>query len=206
MDKGLSTSQINTIMKPYGKEYLGCIGSDQIQSVILPKVIPHSRICWVMNIDPSTKPGSHWIAVYIDGRPSGSNSVEYYNPSGDKGMDAAPKKFIKDIKPVLAKLGNDNYYVFKQNVIPDQSDTSSNCGYFATNFLIKRLRNKSWTDASGWDKKGEAEIEAWKKTLPPFKYISGFHGKGLQEVYDTVKSGVKRVVDTAKTMLTKGPY
>ena len=173
-DKGLSTNEINMIMRPYGKEYLGCIGSDQIKSVILPKVKAHSRICWVMNTDPSTKPGQHWIAVFIDGRPNGSHSVEYYNPLGDRGIEKAPKKFVKDIKPVIKKLNTNNYLIFKQNLIPDQSVNSSNCGYFATNFLIKRLRGKTWADASGWDRKGEAKIEAWKKTLPPFKYMSGF--------------------------------
>ena len=169
-DKGLSTNQINQIMKSYGKEYLGCIGSDQIKTVILPKVKARSRICWVMNTDPSTKAGEHWISVFIDGRPNGSNSIEYYDPLADP----APSKFLKNIKPILKKLANRNYYVFKQNLIPDQNDLSSNCGYFATKFLIQRMRNVSWSDASGWDIKGEAKIEKWKKTLPPFKYVSGF--------------------------------
>jgi hypothetical protein len=199
---GMDTDQINKIMRKY-PEYLGCIGSDQIHSIILPQVKPHSRICWVQNIEPSTMAGDHWISVLIDARPNGSQSVEYYNPLGDKGDDKAPKVFIKHIKSVITALQTENYLKFKQNLIPDQSATSSNCGEFSIHFLIDRLRGKPFSEASGWDKLGEKRIEEWKKRSKAFRYVDGFtqHGEGIKEIYEEGKHIVKHIIH--KILTTK---
>jgi hypothetical protein len=197
---GMSTDDINKVMGKY-KEYKGCIGSDQISSVILPQVKPHTRICWVQNIETSHQAGSHWVSVLIDGRPDGSHSVEYYNPLGSEGGargEATPPVFFKHIKPVLQKLEVNSYMKFKQNAITDQSNTSSNCGEFSCHFLIDRLRNKSFAEATGWNKKGEKEIELWKKKQPLFKYIDGFKngqsGEGFKEIYEGAKTIGKKVI------------
>jgi hypothetical protein len=88
-------------------------------------------------------------------------------------------------------MGANNYIKLKVNMIPDQDDSSANCGYFASRFLIDRLRGKTFSEATKYDemktlstKKGEERIEKWKNTLSPFKYISPLNkgetfGKGI---------------------------
>ena len=59
-----------------------------------------------------------------------------------------------------------------------QSDDSSNCGWFCIRFLIDRFRNKSFSSATGYDdkikineaNKNEKEIGRLKDTKP-FSYI-----------------------------------
>jgi hypothetical protein len=175
-DDGMDSNQINDILSKY-KEYKGCIGSDQLNTVILPQVKPHTRICFVMNTDKSTQKGMHWLACLIDARPNGSHSIEYFNSLGSRGVEAMPKNFLKKIQPILQKLQTNTYMKVKQNAIADQNNTSSNCGEFAVKFIIDRMRNKGFAEATGWDKRGEANIEAWKKKQPEFKYIPAFFQK-----------------------------
>ena len=203
---GMNTDQINKIMRKY-PEFLGCIGSDQIDDIILPQVKPRSRICWVQNTEQSWKDGRHWVAVMIDARSDGSHSVEYYNPLGSGSVDKVPKAFIKNIKPVLQKLQTNGYLKFKENMIPDQSASSSNCGQFSIKFLIDRLRGRTFSEASGWNKLGEKKIEEWKKKLPAFRYIDGFaqNGEGVKEVYNAVKGVVKKGVSVVKRLLANTP-
>jgi hypothetical protein len=173
-DDGMNTNDINGLMHKY-KEYKGCIGSDQISSVILPLVEPHTRICFIINTDKSTQRGEHWLACLIDARPHGSHSIEYYNSLGNNGIEAMPKDFIKKITPILKKLKTNTYMKVKQNIIKEQNAYSSNCGEFACRFLIQRLNNKGFADATKWNQKGEKKIEEWKKKQPQFKYIDAFH-------------------------------
>ena len=66
----------------------------------------------------------------------------------------------------------------KENQVIQQSDDSSNCGYFCIRFLIDRFRGQSFSSATGYDDKmkinmigkNEAEIEKMKHTKP-FSYI-----------------------------------
>jgi hypothetical protein len=174
-DDGMNTNDINAIMGKY-PEYKGCIGSDQL-NLILKQVKPHTRICWVMNTSKSTAKdgGMHWVCCLIDARPNGAHSIEYYNSLGSRRGEQMPKDFIKKIEPILQKLKTNNYMKVKQNTIADQNNTSSNCGEFCCRFLIQRLRNKSFSDATNWDKQGEKKIEEWKLKQPEFKLISAFY-------------------------------
>ena len=59
---------------------------------------------YVFNLDPSYKPGSHWVAVYIDrkGRP------DYFDSFG-----RPPPREIKDFCIPVQKAGNTITYPFK---------------------------------------------------------------------------------------------
>jgi hypothetical protein len=176
-DDGMNTNDINNILGKYKGQYLGCIGSDQLNTIILPQVKPQTRICWVMNTSKSTAKdgGQHWLACLIDARPNGSHSIEYYNSLGNNGIEAMPKDFIKKITPILKKLQTNTYMTVKQNIIKEQNAYSSNCGEFACRFIIQRMNNKSFADATNWNQKGEKKIEEWKKKQPQFKFIPAFH-------------------------------
>jgi hypothetical protein len=203
---GLDTDQINEIMKPYRPEYLGCIGSDQIPSLI-SHVKPDTRVCWVMNTEPSTEDGDHWCSILIDCRPEGSGSIEFYNPLGIKDRRRITAQFIRNIVPLLDKINPmEKPLKLKENLITDQSNTSSNCGFFAVHFLIDRLsRNKSFSQATGYDKLGEQMIEMYKDHLYKFKYLTQ-NGRGIvqkiKDGYNYIKGKFKKVLDTAKERVT----
>jgi hypothetical protein len=180
----LNTHQINLIMRPY-PQYLGTIAFNQI-----PTLKPKNKkiVCFIMNTDPITKGGEHWFAVYIDGN---KHTCEIY----DSLADPLPRGLIKNLKPLLRKIDDTNYYKLKVNAIPDQHHSTVNCGYFSTRFLIDRLRGKSFSEASGHDEKGEERIEKWKRKLPAFKFISPLQkGEGFKDVINTV-------VETGKNIL-----
>ena len=128
--------QINQGMSKYKPEYLGCIAANEI-GTLKPTT---KRVCWVMNTDPRSKPGSHWVCFFMDLRPEGSHSVEYYDPLADPispDVIADLKRFIKQIYPA------NEYLKFRENKITDQNDTSSNCGQFCVNFLQRRLKGRN---------------------------------------------------------------
>lgn len=169
----MNNHQIDAIMSHYKPSYLGCIASDQILD-LLPKIKPRTRICFVINLDKVSQPGSHWCSVFIDARPDGDHSCEYFNSFAEPPT----QEFMKDIKTVVKKLDPNSYLKFKDNRVVLQSDDTSNCGEFSIRFLIDRMRNKSFKEATGYECpiknnhiQGEKEIEKWKQNYKPFQYI-----------------------------------
>lgn len=199
-DRGMSDIQINKLMSPY-PEYLGCIAHDQIDSKILPKVTPKSRLGFVINTDPHNKPGQHWQAVYVDGRPEGSLSVEFFDSFGDK----PDKTVMAGLHKIAHKIAAGNYLKYKHNRIQYQSDRSSNCGFFACKFLIDRFRNKPFAEASGFDslsqvKGGERAIERFKHQHGFGQYFKSF-GTGLIDPRSEYPPSVRRQLDN-QTVIT----
>ena len=191
-----SDSQITKAMEQENdrfptKPYLGTIAADEIRT-LLPKIKKNSRVCWIMNTDPRGKPGTHWVAVYIDARPHGSHSVEYYDPLANP----IPKEWLTDLKAVVQEIhGDKSYLKFRQNRITDQKD-SNNCGPFCVHFLKARLgRGETFGKASGWDAAGERNIEVWKALPRQQMWISGQTGEGLRDIWGKIRNGAKRVVD-----------
>src|SRR5690606_29176977 len=153
--EGISDLDINRSMKDH-KQFLGAIAADEIHSL---KPGKQKRICWIQNTEPRAQGGAHWVAFFIDARPHGTHSVEYYDPLGDP----IPVNFLRQTKVMIKKISVDSYLKFRENKIPDQSDTSNNCGPFCIRFLQARLAGESFAKATGWDKQGEKNIELWKK-------------------------------------------
>jgi hypothetical protein len=110
----------------------GVIAADEIHK--LPKHLP---IGFIMNLDKSSGPGTHWVSVYIN-----NNAIYYYDPFGEDPSSSFKKdihKYLTDMKiPVMLKL--------KVNKIQDQDTRSHRCGYFAIKFLddIMMSDGKSW--------------------------------------------------------------
>lgn len=189
-DFGLNTDQINELMSKYGNEYIGTIACDEMPS-ILSKVEPKSRGGFVINTQKHTQPGKHWQAVFYDARPNGSNSIEFYDSFGRDPT----KEFMKEMKQLANKLNAETYLKFKINKIIQQSNTSSNCGYFATKFLIDRFRGKPFRECTGFDEhvKDEKNINKWK--AKQFKYLSSFQdGAGITDFLSNAYERVKAVI------------
>ena len=197
-DNGLNTLQIDKIMKPL-PEFLGTIPSDGIDSLI-PLVKPNTRICFIMNSDPHNEPGSHWVAVLIDARKDGDHSIEFYNSLGMYDRRRLTSGFLRDIVPLLEKLNPEEKPLkLKENLIADQNNTSSNCGYFAIKFLLDRIkRNETFAEATRFDSRGEEMIQKFKDEFYPFRTITQ-NGRGLLSAikrgYQYVKGKIVKVVN-----------
>lgn len=172
---GIYDDEINEIMSIY-PEYLGTIARDEIPK-LLPRIKDHKRVAFILNLDAHDKPGSHWVAVFVDARSDGSKSVEYFDSFGRD----IPADILKDLKLVVDMLKPDTFLKLKVNHVVHQSDNSDSCGFMAMKYLIDRFRNQSFSSATGYDEKmkhyqiekREDEIERLKQK-PPFSYIG--HG------------------------------
>lgn len=125
----------------------GVIAADQIKE--LPKKLP---IGFIMNLDESNEPGSHWVAVYISG-----DSVEYYDPLAQPPSES----FKKDIKKYLESMKVPTLMKFKINKVADQHGNSHKCGYHSIRFLDDRFRGvpfKNTTRFENNSKEGEEKI------------------------------------------------
>ena len=180
-DKGMSNIQIDNILNKYDN-YLGCISHNEIHSRILPKIKPKSKGGFVINTDPSSKPGEHWQSVYFDASPGGEAEIDFFDSYGDP----IDKTLQRDLLAIANKLNAGTYLKFKENRIRYQNNTSSNCGWFATKFLIDRFRGKPFIDATGFNdvKQGEASINHFKAKMASqhggkmvtFPYVASFGG------------------------------
>ena len=191
-DLGMSNFEIDKILNLY-PEYLGCISHDEIKSRILPLIKPKSRGGFVVNTSPHNKPGQHWQAVYFDARPNGDASIDWFDSYGDP-IDSALQK---DIKLIAEKLNAGTYLKFKENKIDYQNDKSSNCGWFATKFLIDRFRGKPFVDATGWNDsiKGEKDIEKFKEKYGGnFGYVESFGEGKIPEFRTTYPPNVRKYI------------
>ena len=157
---GISTGEIDKMMKPF-KSYIGTFPADFI--TIIPKKLP-GKFGFVMNLDKRNKPGSHWVAVFID--TVDDMSIEYY----DSFAQPPTKQFMRQIKQLVDRLNINVYLKFKVNGIIDQNVNTSNCGFFAMDFLSKRFNDVPFREVTKFDNsvKGERGIQAIKEN---FGYI-----------------------------------
>lgn len=124
----LSTVQIRYILKKYipkRKVFVGA--SDEL------KLFPKALVC-VINSDPSTSKGLHWIALYDK---PGSKTLEVFDSFG------LPIVFYGDFITNFAKQHNLKIRSHQSQI---QQNNSSMCGYFSAFFLILRERGKSYSN------------------------------------------------------------
>lgn len=146
----LSNTDINNILKRYAptkKKYvhLGTVPVDfetvsnknwhvSVADVIRSVQSGYQRLSMVINMDPSWKSGSHWVALYIS---VPDRSIEYFNSTGrlpPKPVDT----FMKSLLKVLP-----NKFSIKINRVQHQfADTE--CGMYSVIYIIKRLNGKSF--------------------------------------------------------------
>ena len=193
---GTSNHEIDNFLSKFGNEYLGCIGHDEIPSKIYPKIRPRSRGFFVINTDPSWKSGCHWQAVFFDARPTGSNSIEFF----DSFADPIDKKLQEDLKGIAERLDAKTYLKLKENRIKRQNDDSDNCGHFCMEFICDRMRGKPFPEASGFDEsvKGESDIHKWKK-MNGFGFLPSF-GSIAQRVTSAIAKPISNTVQRVKNV------
>ena len=187
-DEGMSNIEIDKFMKSH-KSYLGTIASDEIESKILPQLRPGmSQGSFIMNMDKSDQPGSHWVAVYFTPR-----AIEYYNPLADPPTE----NFRNEAKKIVQIVNPDGFMLFKKNNIQRQSNDTKTCGYHAMKFIIDRENGKSYADATGFsDHKKDDHVNGEKAVDKFIHHMTGdgfefIHGDGI---IDTVKEVAGKVV------------
>ena len=120
----MNTAQIERILRrdPYCKKiFKGVYARDQIKRVSYPSA-------YIINSDPSTRPGRHWIAVFFDRRGNGQYFDSYGLPPKVLGftefMNRNSKKWIWNRKTL-------------------QGLYSAVCGQYCIYFVLLRCRGVS---------------------------------------------------------------
>jgi hypothetical protein len=153
-DSPLSTDEIDNMLKNT-KGFIGTYPANFLK--FLPKRLP-KVFSFIMNTDPSNKPGEHWVAIRVDTRDE--NVVEYYDSFGEEPS----KNFMKQLKKLINTLDVPIYLKLKINRIKDQNTNTNSCGWFAMNFIINRNLGKPFRECSGYDDSvaGEDNVEKMK--------------------------------------------
>ncbi len=164
---GLYSDQIISCMKEYLDDgFIGVVAADELEDLIKPS-LKFDKFGFVMNKDPSDKPGSHWVAVYVD--TVDDCAVEYY----DSFAEDPDPLFLSQIKKLIDSHDLDIYLKFKINRVKEQAENSPLCGFHAMRFLIDRFKGKDFKECSGYSNVRQSEKQAGQmmKKFDRFGYI-----------------------------------
>ena len=164
---GLYDHEIDHIMSNT-KYYLRTITIDEIDEII-NKIIKYNilKCCFIMNLSKrdDKKGYKHWVAIYIN--LINDMSIEYY----DSYADPIPKILIDKFNKMLEDMNINVYVKLKENKIKDQPLNSSLCGYYSIAFLLKRLNNIPFSEATNYKSLNETNMKELKKKYEKFKFI-----------------------------------
>lgn len=155
----LNTTDIETVMKQYEKKYsdfkfIGpvpidfdyeysvgqCIVNElcnlKIKSLLKDKI---SRVGIIYNLDPHDKPGSHWVAMYMD---LNKKKVYYFDSYGTQPPDEV-KKLVDRIQEQGREMGMEFEYDY--NTTRHQYENSE-CGVYSMYFITQLLEGKKTFD------------------------------------------------------------
>lgn len=104
--------------------FLDVFASDQ-----LPVKIYKFPTCFIVNIDKSTEPGSHWVAFYAPSQ----HSVEFFDSYGN-----APSFYGGSILEFASRFLNVDY-----NPLILQSNVTAVCGQYCIFYLYSKCRAKT---------------------------------------------------------------
>ncbi|MGV8131482.1 MAG: Ulp1 family isopeptidase [Candidatus Pacearchaeota archaeon] len=151
---GLYSDQIIKMMSPYKKNgFLGVISADEIDLLIKPS-LKKNKFGFIMNLDTSDQPGSHWVALYID--LVDNCEINYY----DSFAEEPSELFLQEIKKLIDAHDLDYYLKMKINRIKQQAENSALCGFHAIRFLIDRFEGKPFIEASRFSEVRQSEKKA----------------------------------------------
>lgn len=111
------------------KSFLGVFASDQ-----LPDNPPRPS-SMVVNLDPHTEQGSHWVGIYF---PAAGQDVEYFDSYG-KGPS------VPDIVSYLHKYAINVH--FNQNIV--QAPLSAVCGHHTIHYILFRTLGYPMSQITG---------------------------------------------------------
>ena len=135
-------------MKQYEKKYddfkfLGVVPSDcptkihcELSNLDIKSLKKNNihKIGLVYNLDISSGPGTHWVAIFIDNK---NNEINYYDSYGSEPIKLI-NDFIFNLKKKYIKLGYDPIIIYNDK---RHQYGGSECGMYSINFLLERLNN-----------------------------------------------------------------
>lgn len=123
----MNTLQIKNILSrdPITKKYF----IDVFPSDELPSKIRRYPACFVCNVDPSTKPGSHWLCFYI----LSPDEAEFFDSYGNE-----PAFYQGAISNFASRYSRLIY-----NPVILQTNVSTVCGQYCIYFLYSRCRGET---------------------------------------------------------------
>lgn len=170
-DEGLTDTDINKIMEPY-KIYIKTISKDELDEMI-KYIIDHNiyKCCFIMNTLERNqyKEVGHWQAFYIC-LDDPYYSIEFFDSYGSK----PDYRIINKFKYMINKMEIPTFIKFKYNKIKQQYNDTSTCGLHSILFLIKRIYNISFKDATNYNKtikETEEDVNKLKEFYEHFKLI-----------------------------------
>lgn len=122
----MNSIQLATILQKdtfTSRKFIGVFASDNI-----PKTFKKFPVTFILNTDPHTKPGTHWIAVFV----KSNSEVEFFDSYGH-----APNYFKGFIHDYFTRFSTVIY-----NDVLLQSHKTAVCGQYCCYYVYLRCRNK----------------------------------------------------------------
>jgi hypothetical protein len=94
-----------------------------------------TKIGIIFNLDPHHKPGSHWVAMFINTK---KREIYYLDSYGEK-IPRQINKFANKVKKQSLKIGNKKEYELIVNKRRHQF-SESECGMYSLYFIIQMLK------------------------------------------------------------------
>jgi hypothetical protein len=150
----LSTTDIDSVMEQYEKQFknfkfFGAVPYDfrtlpeieELYNINFNKLVNSNKniLGMVINLDDSTKPGSHWVALYAV---LNENKIYYFDSVGNRPGKRV-RNFNKEIFNYMRNNNNNKLFDIRYNHIKHQSG-GSECGVYSMNFLIRLLNGESF--------------------------------------------------------------
>lgn len=139
----MNTRQLLRVLQsdPYAKS----VFTDVLPSDRLPSQIKKRPRGFIINVDPSDGPGTHWVAAYITSEETG----EFFDSYGQR-----PDVYSRNIQTFL----QDHSSTFTWNEKTLQSPWSRVCGQYCLFYALHRSRNipmstivNMFTDQQEWN-------------------------------------------------------
>jgi hypothetical protein len=121
----MDTQQLAEYMQ--NDEYISKMFGSVLARDQLPLDIENKKLLYIVNLDPISKPGTHWIAIFMNG-----NKSEYFDSLGNTPHD----DFVKFM---LTKSNSFNF-----NRIAVQDSYSSYCGLYCLFYCYFKSRGYSF--------------------------------------------------------------
>lgn len=170
--EGLSDTTLEALIRESGPKVSrvtkGVFSHDELQDLSLPTTAPSAMI---VNTDPSTKSGRHWVSIYIDPRPEVA-AVEYFDSLGNPPSSAMQQSITKMVKDNFKDLPH--MLKYKVNGVKRQRANGANCGFFALKFVTDRIRGKSFSNATGFTKLNHEQSSQGERDVSKVKKRFGF--------------------------------
>ena len=184
--KGMNNLEIDEIMRPYKKNYLGTVPFDRIE-LLLRKDIP-KKGGFICNTQNSSQDGRHWVGIFYD---KTKGEINYY----DSLANPIPNNIMKELQKLALKMKPDNTFLkFKENqIVQKQDDHSTTCGWFSIKFLIDRFRGQSFSKASGFDDIRIDDSERGENMIKNFRTQNGFGYISGEGLISGIKKTFKRI-------------